>query len=144
MLLMNQYLLSQGITSPPTGQSGTYGTGAKYVTAPASGATITLWTSPTNSLLPTLPEPIGVRYKRIIVGLFVSHASLASGLQFDVSVDAVNWRNLVSYSIAATTLTENYVSTAAPHLRVRYVNDANTLTTWEMWVIGDEYERATQ
>lgn len=132
-----QYVLSRGITTPPT-------EGSPYVAKPASSATITLWDSTSNLLTPALANPIGARYKRLGVGIYVSHASLASGLQFDVSVDGSNWRNLVSYTIAATTLTVNYVSTIAPHVRVRYVNDANTLTTWEMWVIGDESERASQ
>ena len=133
MSMPRQELLAWGITSPPAGSG--------YIAAPGSGATITLWQSPGSS---GVLSPHGQNYKRVMVGVYSSHASAASGLQFDVSVDGTNWRNLVSYSVAATTLTINYVSTVAPHLRVRYVNSANVLTTWEIWVMGDEYERATQ
>lgn len=111
--------------------------GNSAVSAPGSGATISLWTS-------SATATSNARIKRVIVGIYSSHASAANGLQFDVSVDNSNWRNLVSYSIAATTLTINYVATAAPFLRVRYVNSANALTTWEMWVETDEQERGTQ
>ena len=107
---------------------------------PGSSATVTLWTSDSNGL----NTSDAARWKRIIVGIYTSHASAASGLQFDVSVNGTDWRNLVSYSVSATTLTVNYVATAAPYLRARYVNSASTITTWEMWVIGDNSERGTQ
>ncbi len=116
-------------------QATSYGNSA--VAAPGSGATITLWQS-TNITTMT------ARIKRVIASLYVSHASAASGLQFDESVDGTNWRNVVSYSISATTYSKNYVSVAAPFVRVRYVNSANVLSTWEMSVLTDEQERATQ
>lgn len=125
-----QVLLTRGLTTA-VGSS---------VVKPGSGATISLWTSSDNATARTA----GTRFKRLICGMYVSHASIASGLQFDVSVDGSNWRNLVSYTIAATTLTISYVSVAAPFLRVRYVNDTNVLTTWEMWILGDRSERASQ
>ena len=110
------------------------------IATPGSGATITLWSSSANGESAT----IGARHKRLIVGVYSSAASAASGLQFDVSVDATNWINLTSFSVSATTLSMNYVSTAAPFLRARYVNSANVLTTWYAWVIGDQTERASQ
>jgi len=114
--------------------------GSAAVAAPASGATITLWSSAGNVAQATQ----GARYKRLVINLYVSHASASSGLQIDESVDNSNWRNLVSYDIAATTYEKKYVSVSAPFVRVRYVNSANTLTTWEMAVLGDQTERATQ
>ena len=114
--------------------------GSAAVTAPGSGATITLWSSAGNLVQATG----GARYKRIIVNVYASHVSAASGLQFDESVDNTNWRNVVSYTIAATTYTKSFVAVAAPFVRVRYVNSANVLSTWEMTVLGDQDERATQ
>jgi len=114
--------------------------GSQSVAAPGSSATITLWAGAANVVQSTA----GARWKRIIVNIYSSAASAASGLQFDESVDNSNWRNVVSYSISATTYTKNYVSVSAPFVRVRYVNSANVLTTWEMTVLGDQTERATQ
>lgn len=112
--------------------------GGAAIAAPGSGSTITLWSSAGNYPSATL----GARYKRVIVGVYSSAASAGSGLQFDFSVDNTNWRNYVSFSVSATTFTMNYVAAAAPFVRVRYVNSASVLTTWEMWVIGDQSERS--
>ena len=109
------------------------------VAAPASGATITLWSSDGNANIPTQ----AARYKKLIINLYVSHLSAASGLQVDESNDGgTTWRNLASYSIAATTYTKTYQTVSAPHVRVRYVNSANTLSTWELSVLGDQSDRA--
>ena len=119
--------------------------GSAAVAAPGSGATITLWDSTANSSGSKFMSPYGVRYKRLVVTIYSSHVSAASGLQFDESTDGgANWRNIVSYTVAATTPTINYVSVGNHNIRVRYVNSANVLTTWEMSVVGDEYERASQ
>lgn len=114
--------------------------GSAAVAAPGSGATITLWSSSGNEVQSTQ----GAHYKRLIINIYTSHVSAASGLQIDESVDNSNWRNVVSYTIAATTYTKNFVAVAAPFVRVRYVNSANVLSTWEMTVIGDQNERGTQ
>lgn len=111
-------------------------TGSGDLAKPASAATITLWQSNSN----VNSTYAGARWKRIIVNLYVSHASVANGLTFDESQDGTNWRNLVAYTIAATTYTKSTVSVSAPYIRVRYQNDANTLTTWEMSVLGDSEE----
>ncbi len=117
-----------------------FGTGA--VAAPGSGATITLWASNANNGSVYTTTSL---YKRLIVNIYSSAASAASGLTFEESNDGgTNWRTVVSYTIAATTYTKNYVSVSAPYVRVRYVNSASVLTTWEMSVLGDQTERATQ
>lgn len=117
-----------------------FGTGA--VAAPASGATITLWASNTNN---GSSYTNTARYKRLIVNIYSSHLSAANGLQIDESNDGgTTWRNVASYSIVATTYTKTYCAVSAPHVRARYVNSANALTTWEMSVLGDQTERATQ
>jgi len=108
--------------------------------APGSGATTTLWASNTNGG----SAEQGARYKRLIINVYSSHASAASGLQIDESEDGTSWDNLVSYSVSATTYTKNYVSVGAPFLRVRYVNSANVITTWRIGILGDQNERASQ
>lgn len=119
--------------------------GTGQISAPASGQTITLWaSSPGGDQQLAGTKPSGVRWKRIIVNIYASHASAASGLDFQESVDGVTFRTNTAYSISATTYTKNIVSMSAPFLRVRYTNSANPLTTWEMSVIGDEYDRASQ
>lgn len=110
--------------------------GNSAVAAPASGATITLWASSATSTS-------NARFKKVIVNIYSSHASAASGLQIDESVDNSTWRNVDSFTIAATTYTKSYVSVSAPFVRAVYINSASTLTTWEMSVLTDEQERAT-
>lgn len=122
-------LLRRGVTTVAAGS----GEQAK----PASGATITLFTSADNQN----SSYGGPRFKRLIVNIYSSHASAASGLKFQESVNGSDWRDLVSYSISATTYTKNIVAVSAPYVRVTYENSANTLTTWEMSVLGDVEER---
>jgi hypothetical protein len=109
------------------------------VVAPGSGATITLWDSGGASV----GASQGTRYKRVIVNVFASAASAASGLSFQESHDdGTNWDELVAFSILATTYTKNTVAMSAPRLRVRYTNSASVLTTWRGGVIVDEYDNA--
>jgi FlaG/FlaF family flagellin (archaellin) len=116
-------------------------TGDGFIAAPGSGATITLLDTGADQSV----SAVGAAVKRVIVNLYVSHASVASGLQFDETHDnGTNWRNVISYTIAATTYTKSYVSMSAPRIRVRYVNDTNVLTAWELGVLIDGLERATQ
>lgn len=107
---------------------------------PASSATVTLWASNSNITSTTGAS----HYKRLVINNYSSSASAANGLQIDESFDGTTWYNVVSYSISATTYTKSYVSVAAPYVRVRYVNSANTLTTWGAVVVGDRSERASQ
>lgn len=122
-------LLRKGVTTV------TAGTGE--MTKPASGETITLWDSGSNN--PGANR--GNRYKRLGVFIYSSHASAASGLVFQRTNDGTNWRDIVAYSVAATAETENWVAVGATRVRVTYANSANTLTTWEMEVLGDTQER---
>jgi len=124
-------LLRRGVTSPAAGSGD--------LAAPTSGQTITLWQSNSN-VNSTWGGP---RWKRLIINIYSSHASAANGLTIDESVDGTNWRNVTSYTISATTYTKNYVAVSAPYIRVQYQNSANTLTTWEMAILGDTGERGT-
>lgn len=112
-----------------------------YIVAPGSGATITLWDSNADGTA----KSIGFRYKRVIVNVYSSHASAASGLSFQESHDdGTNWDELVAYTVSATTYTKSLVGMSAPRIRVRYTNSANVLTSWRGAVIVDEYDNATQ
>jgi hypothetical protein len=130
--------LARGVLTPPTPNP------EGYIAAPGSGATITLWQSaptPSNDRRSIGPNR-GRRFKRLVVNIYSSHASAVNGLAFQESQDETNWRDVVTYTIAATTYTKNYVAVSAPFVRVVYTNSAAVLTAWEMSVLGDAYERA--
>ncbi len=111
-----------------------------YVVAPGSGAAITLWDS-----APTVKQADGERYKRVIVSVFSSHASAASGLSFQETWDdGTNWDELVAYTVSAATYTKEVVAMSAPRVRVRYTNSASVLTAFRGGVIVDEYDNASQ
>ncbi len=122
-------ILRRGVLTPTDGELST----------PGSGAQITLWSSAGN------PNSSygGARFKRLIVNLYVSHASGTNGLLFQESADGTNWRDLVSYTVAATTLTKTSVGVSAPYVRVLYTNSANVLSAFELTVMGDCCERGS-
>lgn len=120
--------------------------GTGQISAPGSGASITLWESNPAATQQQLQgrQPGGARFKRLIVNIYASAASGTNGLDIQESQDGASWRTNTAYTINATTYTKNIVSVSAPFLRVRYTNSASVLTTWEMSVIGDEYDRGSQ
>lgn len=122
-------LLRRGVVSA------TAGSGEQ--SAPASGATVTLWDSGDNNA----GASRGARYKRYGVTIYSSHASAAVGLKFQRLIDG-NWRTVYEVAIAATTVTETYVAMLGSRHRITYANSANTLTAWEAEVFGDTDERA--
>jgi hypothetical protein len=113
-----------------------------YVTAPGSGATITIWDSGANDPSGTK----GHRWKRLVMSSTASADSGANGVSFEISSDnGTNWDVLIQYTdTAAGAPNIHYVSVSAPRIRVRYTNSAAVLTTWRGSLIGDEYERASQ
>ena len=127
---MGYQLLRRGEVSP------TAGTGEQA--APTSGQTITLWSSADN----VSASHAGARWKRLVINVYSSHASATDGLKIEESQNNSNWRTLKTYTIAATTYTKNYVAVSAPFVRATYENSANTLTAWEMSVLGDADERS--
>ena len=127
-------LLAKWLTGGTTAQG--------YVAAPGSGATITLWDSGSNEG-GNGRNSKGVRWRRLIINTFTSHASAASGMTIEESSDdGANWDivPLGSVTIAATTYTKTSAAISAPRVRVRYINTANVLTAWRGSVIGDEYD----
>jgi len=109
------------------------------VAAPGSGATITLWSSIGNN--PAAGK--GSRYKMLVMNIYSSHASAASGLVISESSDkGVTWDSLATASVSATTYTKTYTKVSAPDVKVEYTNSANVLTTWRGSVLGDPMERS--
>lgn len=117
-----------------------------FVTAPASGATITIWDSGANEANANVTASAkGHRWKRLIWNGIASHDSGANGLSFEQSFDdGTNWDVLVQYTNLASTVYQRFVAVSGPRVRVRYTNSASTLTIWRGCLIGDEYERGTQ
>lgn len=108
--------------------------------APASGATVTLYDSGDT----TAALNRGDRWKRLIVSIISSHDSAASGLKFEESNDGgTNWDVVYEVTVSGSTYTKNYVAMSGKRVRVRYVNSANTLTTFRGCILGDPYERGT-
>jgi len=122
--------LARGVASPAAGSG--------EQSAPTSGETKTIWASNTNMN----SAYAGTRWKRLILSIYSSHASATDGVKFEESADGTNWRSLVTYTLSATTYTKYIVAPAAPYVRVRFENSANTLTSWEMSLLGDTCERA--
>lgn len=114
------------------------------VSAPASGATVTLYDSTLlASSTQLVPRGTGARWRRIIVNIESSHDSAANGLKVLESDDGgTTWS-----AIAQRTYTQAVdgrlkfitVTTSAPEVQVTYTNSANTLTTWRYSVLGDLY-----
>lgn len=111
--------------------------GNSAVALPGSGSTITLWSSIGNATAER-----GLRWKRFIVNMFVSHVSAASGLSFQFSVNGgVTWREYVAFTINATTATVTTPPAYGSDNRIQYTNSASVITTWEMEVLGDMIDR---
>ena len=125
-------LLRRGVFSPAAGSG--------EQSPPASGATITIWESAAN----TNSAYSGTRWKRLILNIYSSHDSAANGVEFEESADNTNWRDLTTYTYANSDgLTKYSIAVSAPFIRVKYTNSANTLTAWEMSLLGDTCERAS-
>lgn len=130
--------LARGVLTPP--QPNPEG----FVAAPGSGATIVLWQSSNDANdRRARGANAGRRKKRLVINVFASAASAVNGLNIQESQDGTNFRDLVSFTVAATTYTKNYIAVSAPFLKVNYTNTAAVLTAWEMSVLGDDYERAS-
>lgn len=122
-------LLRKGVTSA------TSGTGD--LSAPAAAATQTIYDSGANGV------NRGARFKSLLLTLYSSHVSGTDGVKFQRTVDGgTNWRDIVTYTLPATTLTTYIVDVNYDRWRVTYTNSSNTLTTYEMELLGDPCERS--
>jgi hypothetical protein len=129
---MSYQLLVTGVTAVTAGSG--------QQAAPTTGQTKTLWTSDAN--VPNATAT-GSRWKRLVINVYSSHASAASGLKiYEKQSAGATYRELTAISVSATTYTKNYIAVSAPFIKVDYENSANTLTTWELSILGDTDERS--
>lgn len=108
------------------------GTGGAQA-APGSGATITILDTTGNAAW-TDRTP----FNRIILNVYSSHDSGASGVVFSSSFDrGTNFRtqSTQTYQNANGATSYDYLIKGG-HVKVAYTNSANVLTDWEMEVIG--------
>lgn len=107
---------------------------------PGSGATVTLWASETN----VGKVQRGLRYKRIIVNVFSSHASATSGLSIK-QLSGATYREIPSggTTVSATTYTVVNAAVGSAEVEVTYTNSASVLTAFEYEVLGDTIDRSS-
>jgi hypothetical protein len=99
------------------------------VTNLAGGAT---FTGPTLDFGDTMSV-----YKTITAQVFASHASATNGFVIQVSRDATTWRDAVSATVTANTLTRIEWGLIYRYVRVVYTNGATTQTTFELFANAD-------
>jgi hypothetical protein len=76
-------------------------------------------------------------YKTITAQAFASHDSATNGLVIQVSRDATTWRDAVSATVTANTLTRIDWGLIYRYVRVVYTNGATTQTTFELFANAD-------
>lgn len=111
------------------------GTSGGGTAPPGNGATITIFDSTISSLTSWTD---GVPFNRVVVNVYSSHDSGASGVVFSSSFDrGTNWRTQASYTYlnADGATTYDYLLKGG-HVKIAYTNSANVLTAWEMELVG--------
>jgi hypothetical protein len=85
-----------------------------------------------------LPIP-GIPFEHIQVNLYSSHDSAPNGIVFSSDFDGgnSNWRTQMveSFANAGGAATWDYPMRGS-HVKITYQNSANTLTAWEVEVVG--------
>jgi hypothetical protein len=76
-------------------------------------------------------------YKTITAQAFASHASATDGLKIQVSRDGTTWRDAVSATVTANTLTRIEWGLIYRYVRVVYTNGATTQTAFELFANAD-------
>jgi hypothetical protein len=76
-------------------------------------------------------------YKTITAQAFASHDSATNGFKIQVSRDGTNWRDAVSATVTANTLTRIEWGLIYRYVRVVYTNGATTQTTFELFANAD-------
>ncbi len=112
------------------------GTGGAQA-APGSGATITIYASPTDPAMAANLD--GLKFERIEFNLFSSHDSGASGVVWSSTFD----RGANYDTQSATTYTQatdlartwDYLMKGG-HFKLAYTNSANVLTAWRYELFG--------
>lgn len=109
------------------------------VTQPASGVTVDLFDTTKIRTRTASAVGRGQRRKRLILNLYSSHLSAASGVTFEESDDGgSNWRVKNRRFLPATTRRRFVFRPTAPEWRVRFANSANTLTAFQWSLLADD------
>src|ERR1044071_8066191 len=105
------------------------------VTAPASDATVTLYTSVATSVAGR-----GRRHKSVVLSMYSSHASADQGVIFEESDNGgTDWRTTKRRYLPATTRRKWRFRPSSPEWRIRYTNSTNTLTAFQWSLVADPY-----
>lgn len=120
--------------------------------APGSGAAVTLWDSSIDygrTATANTVKNVAARYKRALVTIYSSHISGTGGLVLawnDAALGSSTWRTIngagSGETVAATTITHRDFDIIGPNMRIVYTNSANVLTTWQVTIMLDPFERA--
>ena len=112
---------------------------SKYVAAPGSGATITLYDSNVNVGTNRSTPHRGLRYKHVTVSGMTSHSSAANGLRLFNCFDGTTFETAASQDESVTGGTEFKFdfTPSAPRWKITYENDTNVLTTWRFSIEAD-------
>lgn len=108
------------------------GTGGAQA-APASGATITIFDSSTETWCTT-----GLPFERLDFSVIASHDSATNGVEHFSSLDKGSNFDLIdddTYATADGVTTYRYLMHGG-HARITYENSANTLTAWRYELFG--------
>jgi hypothetical protein len=76
---------------------------------------------------------VGSPYKNIVAIVYASHASGTDGFEIQVSRDGTNWRDAVSATVSATTLTRITTPLIWRYARVVYTNAGTLQTAFELY-----------
>jgi len=122
-------LIARGVLNPAAGSG--------EQSKPASGATITIFDSTAggNNLQFFTPLP----FARLVLSIISSADGAANGVTFEGSNDnGATWNTMQAAQtyLTANGLTSYDVLVVEPQVRIKYVNSANTLTTWNMSLTG--------
>lgn len=104
---------------------------------PGNGATITIYDSVLDWNGVGAQAP-GLPFTRVVLTLFSSHDSGASGLVFANKLDGVIPDTVVSYTYSAAggEFTYDFLVRSGSNLLITYTNSAAALTAWRYRLIG--------
>lgn len=104
---------------------------------PGSGGVITIYDSALD-WNGQQPQATGLPFTRVVLTLFSSHDSAASGLVFANKLDGVIADTVVSYTYSAAggEFTYDYLIRSGSNVLITYTNSANVLTAWRYRLIG--------
>lgn len=104
---------------------------------PGSGSTITIYDSVLDWNGVGAQAP-GLPFSRVVLTLFSSHDSAASGLVFANKLDGVLADTVISYTYSAAggEFTYDFLVRSGSNVLITYANSANVLTAWRYRLVG--------